>query len=44
MVVDRADPRRTDDDASIDRHCEYFRRQLASVDSADAMLAEIDAT
>lgn len=44
MVADRAGPRRSDDDASIERHCEYFRRQLASVDSADAMLAEIDAT
>jgi hypothetical protein len=43
MVVDRPAPRPSGDDPSIDRHCEYFRRQLASVDSADAMLAEIDA-
>ena len=31
------------DDESIDRYCEYFRRQLAAVESVDAMLAEIDA-
>lgn len=31
------------DDENIDRYCEYFRRQLASVESVDAMLAEIDA-
>lgn len=42
-IVDRPAPRRSGDDASIDRYCEYFRRQLASVDSVDAMLAEIDA-
>ncbi len=26
----------------IDRYCEYFRRQLASADDVDAVLAEID--
>jgi hypothetical protein len=26
----------------IDGYCEYFRRQLASVDDVDAVLAEID--
>jgi hypothetical protein len=30
------------DDAMIDRYCEYFRRQLASTGSVEAMLAEID--
>jgi hypothetical protein len=30
------------DDATIDRYCEYFRRQLASIGSVEAMLAEID--
>lgn len=43
VVVGRPDPRQSGDDANIDRYCEYFRRQLASVDSVDAMLAEIDA-
>jgi hypothetical protein len=43
-VVDREVPQRSGEDESIERHCEYFRRQLASVDSVDAMLAEIDAT
>jgi hypothetical protein len=30
------------DEATIDRYCEYFRRQLASIGSVEAMLAEID--
>jgi hypothetical protein len=30
------------DDAMIDRYCEYFRRQLATTGSVEAMLAEID--
>ena len=30
-------------DEKIDGYCEYFRRQLASVTSVEAMLAEIDA-
>jgi hypothetical protein len=30
------------DEATIDRYCEYFRRQLASTGSVEAMLAEID--
>jgi hypothetical protein len=30
------------DEEMIDRYCEYFRRQLASTTSVEAMLAEID--
>ncbi len=30
------------DEAMIDHYCEYFRRQLASAGSVEAMLAEID--
>jgi hypothetical protein len=30
------------DEAMIDRYCEYFRRQLATTGSVEAMLAEID--
>jgi hypothetical protein len=43
MVAAHTQPRRRSDETSIERYCEYFRRQLASVDSVDAMLAEIDA-
>jgi hypothetical protein len=31
-----------DDDPLVERYCEYFRRQLASVDSVDAFLAEVE--
>ncbi len=30
------------EDATIDSYCEYFRRQLAAVDSADDIIAQID--
>jgi len=36
-------PASANDEAYIDRYCEYFRRQLATVTSVDAILAEIDA-
>ena len=31
-----------DDDPLVEPYCEYFRRQLASVDSVEAFLAEVD--
>lgn len=31
-----------DDDPLVEHYCEYFRRQLASVDSVDAFLAEVE--
>jgi hypothetical protein len=43
MVAGHTPRQRSRDDTNIERYCEYFRRQLASVDSVDAMLAEIDA-
>jgi hypothetical protein len=41
-VIARQPARPETDEAMIDRYCEYFRRQLASAGSVDAMLAEID--
>lgn len=31
-----------DDDPAVEHYCEYFRRQLARVDSVEAFLAEVD--
>ena len=32
-----------DDEERIERYCEYFKRQLAGVDTVEAFLAEVDA-
>lgn len=40
--VEPVEPPSPADQRRIDRYCEYFRRQLASADDVDAILAEID--
>lgn len=33
----------SDDEARIERYCEYFKRQLRGVDTVEAFLSEVDA-
>jgi hypothetical protein len=43
VAIKQAPPAQSQtDEATIDRYCEYFHRQLASISSVEAMLAEID--